>query len=271
MNTGLTKDGASIRLKLEPIETGPTTFETISGKKVECAAGNGANPLDSGNRMSLEAPTRVRRVLLSFNGCHESTEDGEEGKECHSPDLPGGPEFEGLITDYVQLLDNEAIKGKLVFVEGKGTETPSIGLSLTSFHKPGEVYEVEKEVENPETGEEEVVFEQVTANGHLLEAVCTGEHGIGTVWLGGNKKGKNAVISLITPVDEMVGEGESATAFSETFKGTNGIQEPSAREGGHEEILYETLENTTEKSAWNSLFTDPPEEGAPPIEIKARP
>ena len=238
-----------------PVEVGPTTFETVAGKKVECA-GSGESPEES-NRIQLEAPKRVKSVLLTFLGCHESTGPGEEGAECHSPGLPGGAgpgePYEGLVTDATAWENEEALKGKLVFVEGKGTENPKVGLSLTSFYKPGE--------EGPFG----------PTNGHLFEVVCEGPHGIGTVWIGGNKKGKNAVISLITPVDEMVGEGESSTAFSETFKGTNGIQEPSAREGGHEEILYETLENETEKSAWNSLFTDPPEEGAPPIEIKARP
>ena len=230
-------------LKFKPVEVGPTTFETTSGKKVECA-GSGENAAEE-NRIQLEAPNRVKKVILVFIGCHESTGPGEEGKACHSPNLPGGPAWEELMIP----ANEQQFKGKLVFLEGKGTEDPKVGLELTSAYKPGEEGQ----------------------NGVLFEAICTGPHGIGTVKIGGNKKGKDTIISLITPVDQMVGEGEETTAFSQLFKGTAGIQEPSAPEKGGEEFLDETLENETVRSAWNSPFTDVPEEGAPPIEIKARP
>ena len=236
-------------------EVGPTTFETTSGKKVECA-GSGPSPIEE-NRIQLQVPNRVKSVLLTFIGCHESSGPGEEGAECHSPNLPGnagpGGPYEGLVTDANAWANEEALKGTLVFVAGKGSENPTVGLSLTAFYAPGQVGPF-----GP-------------ANGHLFEVVCEGPHGIGTVWIGGNKKGKDSVISLITPVDQMVGEGEPHTAFTQLFKGTAGIQEPSAPEKGGEQFLDETLGNNIERSAWNSTWTDPPEEEAPPIEIKARP
>ena len=122
------------------------------------------------------------------------------------PGLPTGPEWEGLITDFVQAENEEPIKGKLVFVEGRGTESPELGLSLTAFYKPGQV------VVN-EYGEE------IVEGGYLFEAVCTGPHGIGTVWFGGNKKGKNAVLSLIGRLMRWSAKVKSTTAFTQTFKG----------------------------------------------------
>jgi hypothetical protein len=255
---------------LDQIEIGATTFETTSGQKIECA-GSGPNPIGK-NQIQLEAPNRIKGVKLTFIGCHESSGPGEEGAECQSPGLEGdGPEYEGLITDAEAARDGEALKGQLVFISGKGGGSPQLGLALTSFYKPGQVVEKEYEVENPVTEEIEIKKETVVESGHLFEAVCSGSHGIGTVWIGGSKHGKNTIISLISPVDEMVGEGEPTTAFSQLFKGTGGIQEPSAAERGGEQYLTETLENNVERSAWNSPFTDPPEAEAPPIEIKARP
>ena len=244
--------------QLKPVQLGPITFETTSGKKVECpgTAEDGLGvEIEGRNRIRLQAPNRANGVKLSWAGCHESSGPGEEGAECESADLPY--EGYGVVTDSVLVGDEESPQAKLVFVEGKGTENPKVGLELTSLHKPGERYE--------RFGEE------VVASGILFEVVCKGAHGIGTVKIGGNKKGKDTIISLITPVDQMVGEGEETTAFSQLFKGTAGIQEPSAPEKGGEEFLDETLENNLERSAWNSTWTDPPEEEAPPIEIKARP
>lgn len=207
---------------------GPTSFETTGGKTIACSGGNGESRIELGN-----APNEVKEILLTFTGCES------EGRECASPQQLEGP---GGITNYQQWGNEEALRGKLVFVAGRGTGSPTVGLTLESFDNKSETAEQRR----------------------LLTAICQGA--IETVWLGQGRKGGNRLISLITPVDEMT------TDFTQTFsESAPGIQSPSTAEHGPERYLQEFLNHKWERSAWVSSFEDISEEEAPPIEIKARP
>ena len=77
----------------------------------------------------------------------------------------------------------------------------------------------------------------------LFTAICKGE--LGTVEIGGDKKGGNAVISLISPVDQPVDEGE---AFTQTFTESAGIQDPAKPEKGGEKTLRTEFQNLWNRS-----------------------
>jgi hypothetical protein len=208
---------------------GPTTFETSGGKKITCSAGGGGEDrVQVGN-----APGEVKEILLTFTGCES------EGQPCESPQHLQGA---GGITNFQQWGDEEGLKGKLVYLAGKKTATPTVGLELESFNN------------NSENAEQR----------RLLTAICGGA--IETVWLGqgASKDGKNTVISLITPVDQM------STEYTQTFaQSAPGIQSPSKLEHGGEIYLQEFVNHKWERSAWTSMWTDVSERLAPPIEIKA--
>ncbi len=212
---------------------GPTTFETTGKNAIACSSGSGETALGP-------APNEIRDALLNFEGCKEV---GGEERYCSSPEFPHGRG--GITNEFDYWDEEEGLGGKLVFVGGKGSEVPTVGLSLTSFRK----FKIEsKERER------------------LLTAICSGP--LGTVWIGGAKKGANEAISLVAPVDQM------STEFTQTFSESSpGVAVPDALENGGEKYLEEFLsnENKWEQSAWTSSFADAAEEGAPAIEIKARP
>jgi hypothetical protein len=212
------------------VQFSPTSFEATGGKTIQCSGGTGY--------MELESPSSVKEILYELSGCKS------EGQPCKSPFVVGGP---GSITNETQWLEGEGLKGKLGYVAGKGTETPTIGLTLTAFRTPKQL-------------KEEGSLQKVE---RLLQADCEGP--IGTVYIGGQKKGGNALISVIAPVDEMSSE------YTQTFAGTAGVPSPLSFEGRKETYLQESFSNTgtSEQSAWNSTVTLVPE--GPPIEIKAIP
>jgi hypothetical protein len=204
-----------------------TTFETTEGHKIECSGGTGHM------RMNLEKSTKeVYDGVFDFEGCHEV---GGEEAECASPNYEGGAE----INDYGET-PAEGFHGTLGFLKGKGGSEPKVGLSLTSFRKYA-----------PESKTAEV----------LMYAVCQGP--LGTVWIGGEKKGGNAVISLIEPVDTMTEN------YTQTYAATTaGVQQWGSFEGKHNSVLDEYVLHSFEPSAWVTSFTDFDEY---PIEIKAKP
>lgn len=215
-------------------KVGATTFETTSGKKVECREGE---PAEGYNDLQLEGANKVKEVLLYLVGCKS------EGEACHSPGFGETEEEEegngGVVTNFDSWLEGEGLRGGLVFVGGKGTAEPSIGLELTAYNDKSENVEQKR----------------------LLTAICNGA--IGTVWVGGEIKGKNGgneVISLITPVNEMT------SAFTQTFAGTSGVQEPSALENGRLQTLQEFVGSRWERAAVSSTFADTAEAA---LEIKA--
>ena len=237
---GLNKSNVS------PVDISPTTFETSNGRKIGCADSE-----ESGEGLSgfqLEAPNQVKRVLLNFTQCHESAEPPEEGKACHSPAVGGiEPGGEELISDAPQWEEGEAIKGTLVYVTGKGTSTPTVGLSLAPFRTTKQRKE---EGFPPEP---------------LFTVVCQGP--MGTLEVGGTNKGGNAVISLISPIDQPVGEGE---AFTQVFAQSGGIQDPAKPEKGGDKTLRTEFQNLWEPMGLSATFRDVVENRFP-VEIKAIP
>lgn len=204
---------------------GAATFATTSGKTIQCSEGELY-------QLQIQGPKSVGKILTYFYGCES------EGQVCTS-------EFSeyGSITDELAWIRGESLKGELVYVAGRKTSTPSVGLTLTSFN----------------------------AGTPLFTVVCEGPIGSVTIGGAGGKKTEkpkgNTVISLISPVDQMTKE------YSQTFTQTEGVQEPATTEKGEPLSLQEYLSN---ESKWVGLgiastFQDISERGALPTEIKATP
>ncbi|HYM45313.1 MAG TPA: hypothetical protein VES65_04035 [Solirubrobacteraceae bacterium] len=224
-------------------QIGPSTFETSTGKKMECQEGAIAYQLENASTKG------VRDVYLHLYGCEVA------GHSCESGFY--GP---GEVTNEEQWFEEQGFKGKLGFVSGKESPEPVVGLSLTSFRTAKQWKEKNEEEHN--TG-----FSKTEP---LLFAECKGL--IGSVKIGGGRS-RNTLISLITPVDQM------RTEYTQVFTQTGGVQQPSAFEGktGSFMGVAEALE---EPIGWSTPpITIRPEERfepevwlhVPPIEIKARP
>lgn len=133
----------------------------------------------------------------------------------------------------------EGFTGELGYVEGKGSADPVVGFSLTP----------------PKNTKGETV--------PLLVANCEGK--VGTIDIGGDKKGGNTVIAVVTPIDEMVGSEEPASGFTLTYSESGGIQAPSAFEHKHGEFQG-LVESEWERLGWSGAALT---EFEHPIEIKA--
>lgn len=183
-------------------------------------------------QLQIRGPKSVGEILIFLYGCES------EGQVCSG-------EFEeyGSINDFQQWLEGEALKGELVDLAGRKTSTPTVGLTLTSFN----------------------------AGTPLFTVVCEGS--LGSVRIGGaggkktEKSKGNAVISLISPVDQMTRE------YTQTFTQAAGVQEPATTEKGKPLSLQEYLSN---ESKWVGLgvastFQDIAESRRVLTEIKATP
>jgi hypothetical protein len=204
---------------------GPTTFETTNGKKIACE--NGA--LEA--RQAVAAPNRVREMLVAFYGCES------EGRVCS-----GKFEEAGRISNEIAWFQEQSIEGELVYLSGKDTTSPVVGLTLTTE----------------------------VAGQPLFTVSCDGE--LGTVEIGGaggkgaQKAKGNTAIGVVSPIDEMT------TEYTQTFKQTSGAQEPAAAEKGKAKSLQMFLSNENEwvQAGLASTFTYVAEPNAHPyIEIKA--
>jgi hypothetical protein len=204
-------------------EAGPTTFEATNGKRIQCPSGF----LET---QTVQAPNRMSEMLVAFEGCESA------GQPCAS-------EFEppGVISNHLNWLEEQAIDGELVYLSGKGTASPTIGLTLTTE----------------------------VAGQHLFTVVCAGE--LGDVEIGGagakktEKSKGNTAVGVISPVDEMT------THYTQTFAQTAGVQEPAPAKGKPRSL--QMLESNDE-AKWFQMglaatFTYTSEEELPPIELKA--
>ena len=219
-----------------PIQIGKSTFETAAHKKMECQDGSIYFLLENANTKG------VREVWLSLHGCES------EGLPCRN----NGSLEEGEISNEEQWLQAEGLKGTLGYISGKGTEHPVVGLSLTAFNTKSENIEQRR----------------------LLFATCEapGPESVGNLEIGGNKRGGNAVIALVTPVDQM------ATEHTLTYTQSAGVQTPSAFEGKTGGLMGFT-ESTWQPLGFETSFVIRPEGRSEPerwtqeapIEIKAIP
>jgi hypothetical protein len=224
--------------------SGTTIFSTTSGKAITCGAGTENMQLQNPETETIggqeERPTYeihgstkgVKQVFMTFTECES------EGQPCTSNNSEEGDvSNEGA---WIFETGEDPI-GKVGFVN---SEKGEVGLSLTTIAKT--------------TKDKKQV---------LFKANCKGE--VGTVEIGGETQGKNAVISLIAPTNTMT------TAFTQIYsQGAPGEQVPSSFEGKHEEALRAFLSNEGiwEKLGLSATFAVHREGGAePPIEIKTEP
>lgn len=151
-----------------------------------------------------------------------------EGKECQSA-FGNSP---GEISNTAQLFGGKDILDKLGFLAGKGTGSPTVGLGLTSSEREG-------------------IF---------FTAGCEG--GIGTIWVGGEKKGGNTVIGQISPVNQV------AESFTLSFAASEpGVQQWKALENSSKErTVKEFIKHKWEQSSWSGELVLTTSE---PVEIKA--
>jgi hypothetical protein len=220
---------------------GPTTFETTGGHEIVCADTRAFFGEEAETEFKLAGRNAVTNVLVNLTNCKEA---GGEEKECYSPGWSNEGEGEGgTITDVNQWLENEGIKGKLEILAGKATNSPTVGLVLTAEEPKSENNERKR----------------------LLTAECEGK--MGTVWIGGETKGKNGmdeILALISPADV----DHMTKTLTTTFSQTKGIQEPAALESGKPRFLEAFLKNGWEQLGWASTSETVSREGYA-VEIKA--
>ncbi len=161
---------------------GHSTLETSEHKKIECNTGLIAFELENAN------PKGIRNGWLSLKGCES------EGKECVSTSA----QEEGELNNESQYFSGEGLKGTLGWVNKAKHE---VGLSLTAFNTEGANIEERS----------------------LLEAFCeaSGPESVRNLEIGGDTEGTNAVIGLITPVNEMARE------YALSYSQNAGVQDPS--------------------------------------------
>jgi hypothetical protein len=179
-----------------------STFELSSGKKMTCASGHIFFSLENAN------PKNVRRVLLALVGCES------EGQLCESNFALEA----GEVSNEDEWVEGRGLKGYLGFIDEPKQE---VGLFITAFDTKSEHIE-----------ERQLLFAACTAGG--LESVRNLE-------IGGDKKGGNGIIGVLTPVNTMT------TEYGLTYTQEKGIQTPSAFEGktgglqGNEEGVWQPL------------------------------
>jgi hypothetical protein len=222
--------GSEIPYKLEhnhEWEFGPVTFETAAGRTIQCTVGEREHEGGYGSLHLLnEHPKEVGEVRFEIEECTS------EGAPCYS--LP----YEDL-NNRDQWYYEGGFIGKLGFISGRGTESPVVGLSLTT-------------PKNSESGEDVP----------LLVANCEGK--VGTITIGGShpKEQGNGLIALVTTVDTPT--HSLGLAWSES----HGVQEPSGFE--HEHIgLQALVESEWEPVAMQAEVSIPI--SGPALEVKAKP
>ncbi len=214
---------------------GPTTFETTKGKKIQCAGGDLL-------QAHVATPKEVNEVGVIFEGCESEHQPCSEKNYSRSP---------GTITNELEWSHGEGFKGELVYLSGKKTANPKVGLTLKAYRKPGE----------------ETPYHEI-ASGALFTVICEGPLGSLEIGGAGGKKEEkskgNTVVSLIEPVDQMT------TEYTETFAQTAGVQEPAPEKGKLKTLqMFIGNENEWFQMGFASTFQLPPERGLGPIEIKA--
>lgn len=194
--------------------SGSIVFETQHGKRIECAE-------MSEDEESFDPIERYkdRTPLWEMTGCQS------EGQECKTPFAQAEEITNTFAWGEEAAEEGQPAPGWTVtpgFIEGKGSEAPVVGMAYAPKN-------------------DERMF---------LPIECAGE--IGTVWIGGQKKGHDTTIATISPVNTM------STEFTETFaQSAPGIQSPEALEHRKPVYLQAFLENHWERVAIQAELSYP--------------
>jgi len=217
-NVGKYTDAGCTKLA-EPAKTGGFEWQTsssIANKEFTSHGGEATLELLGGGiktvckaeeaKGSLSGTKGVSNVEVVFKGCEANL----GGLVCeNSLRPPLGEEPEGQIK-------TRSLKGTLGYISGKGTESPSVGLSLEPEAKKN-------------------LFAEFICGGMLV--VRVGQNPKGTV-------GNDSIISPITPVDKM------SIANTQTYSQESGVQVPTHFEGGKEDFLETEISDGFGEIAW---------------------
>jgi hypothetical protein len=209
---------------------GSLAFETSAGKRIECTE------LGGRSHAELLGSRGAKTPLWRLHGCTS------EGMECKSQEATEAGEIENEYA-FFEAPSEEGVlppgwEGKLGFIEDRGAPSPVVGLS----------YKIKND---------ERLFNPVVCRGAL-----------GTVWIGGDRKGGDSFIGKVEPVNQMTSE------LTETLSESSaGIQNPTKFEGKASDVLEAFVENHWEPVAIVATFKYEVEEGAEnlKLEIKASP
>jgi hypothetical protein len=201
-NVGFTSTGGEAELRTTDGIATDCTSETASGK--------------------LSGTKNVIAVVVTFQGCHANL----AGLICTGGEFLEEQTHEGFIEEKPGEIQTRILKGKLGYIEGKGTATPVVGLELTPEMKRG-------------------LFAQFICGGTLVVRVGA-KHGKGN--------GGDSIISPIGPVNQM---GTTATQVytqgqecEEEVCHGNGIQIPSHFEGGKQDVLETEISDNFGEIEW---------------------
>ncbi len=198
---------------------------TSSGGEAELRSTNGLATICSSEtaKGQLAGSKEVESVETTFEGCHAN----ELGLVCTGGEIE---EFtEGTIKEKAGEIKTRELKGKLGYIEGKGTEHPVVGISLTPETKKG-------------------VFAQFICGGILVIRVGENPH----------KGGGDSIISPIGPVNVMgntavqtYSQQQECTEEEEvrTCHGT-GVEIPTSFEGGKLDVLETELSDNFGEVPW---------------------
>lgn len=221
------REGGQVNLATVALE-GPLKIETAAGATIECTR------LGSDDFARVWGPNTTATPLWEFGDC------GSEGASCQT----GASAFAlGEINNLFAWQEEPAEpgrpvprwSGRLGYVS-KETDPRTVGILYT-------------------VANHERLFSPVSCGGP-----------IGTVWVGGAPKGKNAFASTIGPVDAMTSE------FTERFaQSDRGLQTPAGLEHHARGGLLAFLENRWEPVAIVATFRYAVESAGGSLEIKADP
>jgi hypothetical protein len=158
----------------------------------------------------------IGNVEVTFQGCQVET----LGLVC-----TGGEFEEGSFKQKPGEIKTRALKGTLGYIEGKGTTSPVVGISLTPEAKKG-------------------LFAQFICGGVLVVRVGTKP----------KQGGGDSIISPITPINTMGNTAvQTYTQQQECEEGTchaTGVQIPTSFEGGKPDVLETEISDNFAEIEW---------------------
>jgi hypothetical protein len=182
------------------------TFETQAGAKIECAGIR----RNSGFAFSLNT---AKTPLWEFEGCTS------EGQECTTTSIGVPNEVVANILSWLEE-EGRGWQGQMGFVERSTETSPVVGLDFSSH--------------NTLSGEPERLFAPI---------VCQGA--IGTVWVGGERKGGNSIIGTLSPVNAM------STTYTLSYgESSPGVPMPERFAHKKRDVLMANLHNHWEPVAF---------------------